>query len=125
MRTRILSLAALFLALEGSVAVAQNYALPANLTSASAAAVVDRLLAGREALALTADHASRLTVLSTRLHHDRGRAVVTGLDRVPGKSVPRTERIKTTATEAFRQASAILSPTQQAAAARLLDTPRR
>lgn len=118
MRTRILTLAALFLALESPVATAQNDAY-------SATSVVDRLLAGREALELTADQTARLTVLSTHLHHDRGRAVVTGLDRVPGKSVPRLARIRTTTAEAFHQASAVLTTAQRAAAAQLLDTPRR
>lgn len=120
MRTRILTLTALIFALESSVTAAQNHPLPANLKSASAALVVDRLLAGREALALSADQAARLTALSTRLHHDRGRPVITGLDRVPGKSVPVVERIKTTATEAYRQASAVLTSEQQARAAELL-----
>ena len=125
MRTRILTLATLIFALESSVATAQSLALPANLKSASAALVIDRLLAGREVLALNADQAARLSQLSHRLHHDRGRLVVTGLDRVPGKSIPRIARIKTTSTEAFREASALLTAEQQAKAARLLDSAGR
>ncbi len=110
MRTRILTLAALILALESTVATAQSLALPSNLASTSAALVIDRLLAGRESLALTADQATRLTRLSTRFRYDRGHTVIAGLDRVPGKSVPRVQRVRTTATEAFRQASAVLTP---------------
>lgn len=120
MGTRILSLAALILALESTVAAAQSSALPSNLTAASAALVIDRLLAGRESLSLTADQATRLTRLSARFHRDRGHPVIAGLDRVPGKSVPRIRRVNTTATEAFRQASAVLTPEQQAEAVRLL-----
>lgn len=125
MRTRILTLAALIFALESSIATAQSVALPTSLKRVSAAQVIDRLLAGREVLALNPDQATRLTQLSTRLHHDRGRLVVIGLDRVPGKSIPRLARIKTTSTEAFRQAAALLTTEQQARAARLLDTTGR
>ncbi len=125
MRTRILTLATLIFALESSVATAQSLALPGNLKSASAALVIDRLLTGREALALTSDQAARLTQLSTRLHHDRGHLVVTGPDRVPGKSIPRLTRIKTTSPEAIRQAASLLPTEQPAKAARLLDTTGR
>ena len=125
MRTRILTLATLIFALESSVATAQSLALPGNLKSASGALVIDRLLAGREALALTADQSTRLTLLSSHFHHDRGRLVVAGLDRVPGKSIPRLTRINTTSTEAFRQAASLLTTEQQTKAARLLDTPGR
>lgn len=125
MRTRILTLATPIFALESSVATAQSLAWPGNLKSASAALVIDRLLAGREALALTSDQAARLTQLSTQLHHDRGHLIVTGLDRVPGKSIPRLTRMKTTSTEAFRQAASLLTTEQQTKAARLLDTTDR
>ena len=125
MRTRILTLATLIFALESSAATAQSLVLPTSLNTVSATLVIDRLLAGREALALTTDQAARLTQLSTRLHHDRGHLIVTGLDRVPGKSIPRLTRIKTTSTEAFRQAASLLTTEQQAKAARLLDTPGR
>lgn len=125
MHSRILTLAALLVALESTVAGAQNNPLPPHLKSAGAAMVVDRLLAGREALALNADQAAQLTRLSTRLHYDRGRPVITGWDRVPGHSVPRIERIKTTASEAFHQASSVLTADQQAKAAQLLETSSR
>jgi hypothetical protein len=125
MRTRILTLAALIFALESTIATAQTLALPANLRTASPALVIDRLLAGREVLQLTTDQANRLTHLATRLRHDRGRLVIAGLDRAPGKSVPRIERKKTTAAEAFRQASAVLSGEQVAKAVRLLAGPGR
>ena len=124
MRTRIFTLSALLLALGSTVVAAQSSLLPPNLKSASAALVVDRLLAGREALALSADQAAQLTLLSTRLHRGRGHLVIAGLDRVPGKSVPRIERTGTTAAEAFRQASALLTPAQQARAGVVLKEPR-
>ena len=123
MRARILTLTALILALGSSVIAAQT--LPAHLKNAPAATVIGRILAGRDQLALSADQVARLTVLENQLKHDRGRTVVTGLDRVPGKSVPRVERVRTTATEAFRQASALLSTEQQAKASRLLDAHSR
>ncbi len=123
MRTRILTLTALILALESTVAGAQPHAPPLKLKPASAALVVDPLLAGRETSALSADQAGRLTLLSTRLHHDHRHPVVAGLDRVLGKSVPRIDRIQIAATEAFRLASAVVTPEQQAEAARLLEGP--
>lgn len=123
MRIRILLLTALILALGSSVIAAQT--LPAHLKNAPASTVIGRILAGRDQLALSADQVARLTVLENQLKHDRGRLVVTGLDRVPGKSVPRVERVRTTATEAFRQASALLSSEQQAKASRLLDVHSR
>lgn len=123
MRTRILTLTALILALGSSVIAAQI--LPAHLKNAPAATVIGRILAGRDQLALSADQVARLTVLEDQLKHARGRTVVTGLDRVPGKSVPRVERVRTTATEAFRQASALLSTEQQAKASRILDAHSR
>lgn len=120
MRTRILTLAALILALENSVVAGQT--LPASLKIAPAATVVGRILAGRDQLGLNPEQVARLAKLEQRLQHDRGRPVVTGLDRAPGKSVPRIERVKTSATGAYRQALRVLRPDQQATAARLLDT---
>lgn len=123
MRARILALTALILALGSSVIAAQT--LPAHLNNVPAATVIGRILAGRDQLALTADQVARLTDLEARLRHDRGHTLITGLDRVPGKSVPRVERVRTTAREAFRQASALLSAEQQAKATRLLDAHSR
>jgi hypothetical protein len=123
MRARILALTALILALGSSVIAAQT--LPAYLKNAPAATVIGRILAGRDQLALSAEQVARLTVLENQLKHDRGRTVVTGLDQVPGKSVPRVERVKATAAEAFRQASALLSTEQQAKASRLLGAGSR
>jgi len=121
MRIRSLALSALALALTVHVAVAQEYRLPANLKSAPAAVVVDRLLAGREALALQPFQVTQLTALSRRLHDERGRA----RPAAPGKSVPRSMRTRTTAAEAFRRALALLTPDQQARAVQLLETPGR
>ncbi len=123
MCTRILTLTALIIALGSSAIAAQTP--PAHLKNPPAATVIGRILAGRDQLALSADQVARLTVLENQLKHDRGRTVVTGLDRVPGKSVPRIDRVTTTATEAFRQASALLSSEQQAKASRLLDAHSR
>ena len=123
MRARILTLTVLILAVGSSVIAAQT--LPAHLKNAPAATIIGRILADRDQLALTADQVARLTDLEAHLRHDRGRTVVTGLDRVPGKSVPRVERVRTTATEAFRQASALLRAEQQAKASRLLDAHSR
>ena len=123
MRTRILTLAALILTLGNSVVAART--LPAHLRAAPASTVVERILAGRDQLGLNADQVERLTQLEAQLRHDRDHPVVTGLDRVPGKSVPRIERRKTTASEAFRRVSAVLTAEQQINATRLLQTPGR
>lgn len=123
MRARILILAALILASGTSIIVAQT--LPTHLKTAPAARVIDRILAGRDQLELNADQLTRLTQLREQLRQERGRPVVTGLDRVPGKPVPRIGRVKTTATEAFRRASALLDPEQRARATRLLETLNR
>ena len=123
MRTRTLTLAALILALGNSAVAAQT--LPASLTTAPASTVVSRILAGRDQLELNPEQVARLAELEQQLRHDRGRPVITGLDRVPGKSVPRIERLKTSATEAFRQALKVLNADQQAKATRLLDTLSR
>jgi hypothetical protein len=123
MRTRILTLTALFLALGSSVVAAQT--LPAHLKNAPAVTVIGRILAGRDQLALNAEQVARLVALEDRLKHDRGRTFVAGLNRAPGKSVPRFKRVRTSATEAFRQASAILSAEQQTKTARLLDAHSR
>lgn len=123
MRTRILTLTALILALGTSLLAAQT--LPAHLKTAPAATVIERILAGRDLLELNGDQVARLTRLVEQLRHERGRPAVTGLDRVPGKSVPRIARTGTTAAEAFRQASALFNAEQQVKATRLLDTLNR
>ncbi len=123
MRTRILTLTALILALGSSVNAAQP--LPAHLRNVPASTVLDRILAGRGELGLNPVQVERLTVLSNQMRHERGRLVVRGLDGVPGKSVPRLERIRTSATEAFHQALRVLDPDQRAKASQLLDTLSR
>ena len=123
MHTRILTLLALILTLGTSNTWAQS--LPAHLKSAPAAAIIGRILAGREQLDLKADQVARLSRLEEQLRRDRGRSVLAGLNRVPGKSVPRIKRRRTTATEALRQASALLTVEQQAKVTRLLETPGR
>jgi len=123
MRTRILTLTALILALGTSLLAAQT--LPARPKTAPAATVIERILAGRDLLELNGDQVARLTRLAERLRNERGRPVVTRLNRVPGKSVPRITRTRTTAAEAFRQASVLLNAEQQVKANRLLDTLNR
>jgi|SRR5690606_2650197 len=123
MRIRILTLVALILAMGTSDIRAQT--LPAHFSSAPAAAIVGRILASREELALSADQVVRLTALESQLKHERGRAVVAGRGRAPGKSVPRIRRRLTTAGQALRQASALLTVDQQAKVTRLFATPGR
>ncbi len=120
MRNRLIALAALIFALHAEVSYAQNYPLPPDLRTAPATVVVDRLLAGREALALSPEQVASLTTLSSHLAHERGHFVIIDLDQVPGRSVPRLMRVKTTADQAYHQALKILSPEQQGQAAKLL-----
>ncbi len=125
MRRHFFTTAVLFLALTGPVAAAQAPELPAKLRSTAPWVVVDRILAGREVLALSTDQVTRLSRLAEHLRAERGRLVFTGLDRVPGKSVPRYARKRTTAGEAYRQAVTVLSAEQQARVAPLLGATHR
>ncbi len=120
MRHRLTALAALIIALHAEVSYAQNYSLPPDLRDAPAPWVVDRLLTGREALALSPDQVTSLTALSSHLAHERGHFVIIDLDQVPGRSVPRLKRVKTTAEQAYHQALKLLSPEQQAQTAKVL-----
>lgn len=125
MQHRTLALAALIFVLRADVSYAQNQSLPPDLRDATAPWVVDRPLSGREALALRPEQITRLTTLSSTRAHERGHLVVLDLDQVPGKSVPRLNRVKTTANQAYHQALKILSPEQQGQAAKLLAASTR
>jgi hypothetical protein len=61
-------------------------------------------------------------VLSSRLRRDRGHLQVAGLDRVPGKAVPRLVRVFMTPEQALRSALGLLTYPQRLEAARLLET---
>ena len=74
------------------------------------AEVVQRILKYRTELALSEDQVARLTRLESTLREETGRLVMVGFDRVPGKSVPRYERRRTSQAEALRQAMALISP---------------
>jgi hypothetical protein len=59
----------------------------------NAQTVVGELLSHREELSLTSVQVDSLTALAVRIREDRGRLQIVGLDRVPGKSVPRFARV--------------------------------
>ena len=72
--------------------------------------VVQRILKYRTELALSEDQVARLTRLESTLREETGRLVLVAFDRVPGKSVPRYERRRTSQAEALRQAMELISP---------------
>lgn len=82
--------------------------------------IVDRLLEHHQELSLTKKQEDDLAALSVQLRRDRGRLQIAGLDRVPGKSVPRYERVYKTSTDARRMAFKLLSPPQRLEAEKLL-----
>jgi hypothetical protein len=59
----------------------------------SAQAVAGELLAHRQELSLMRAQVDSLTTLANQIRGDRGRLQIAGLDRVPGKSVPRIARV--------------------------------
>jgi len=115
MRTRFLIVAALAIAVAMPVSATPVSPSPKPSTAAQA---IERLLTNRDALKLTTDQVTGLTQLATRAARERVR--VAGLDRVPGKSVPRAVRERTSVTEAVRQALALLSTGQRNKAVELL-----
>lgn len=72
--------------------------------------VVRRILQYRTELVLSGTQIGQLTQLESSLREETGRRVLVVLDRVPGKSVPRYERVPTSREEAMRQALAIIAP---------------
>jgi len=82
--------------------------------------LVERLLAHREALSLSTRQVTDLTALSTSLRQDRGRLRIAGHDRVPGKAVPRVERVRPTVSEARQRALHLLTPRQRGEAEKIL-----
>jgi hypothetical protein len=82
--------------------------------------LVSQLLAHKQELSLTAGQVDSLTTLSERIRHDRGHLPVVGLDRVPGKSVPRFARVYPLRPEARGMALRLLTPDQRVAADKLL-----
>jgi hypothetical protein len=60
---------------------------------ATAQAFVGELFAHRQELSLTRPQVDSLTALASRIRADRSRLQTAGLDRVPGKSVPRFARV--------------------------------
>jgi hypothetical protein len=91
----------------------------------SAEPVVGELLFHRQELALTGRQVDSLTALAVRIREDRGRLQIVGLDRVPGKSVPRFARVYLVQREARGMALGLLTPDQRLEADKLLhgDTP--
>lgn len=72
--------------------------------------VVQRILKYRTELALSEDQVAKLSRLESALREETGRLVLVGFDRVPGKSVPRYERRRTSQAEALRQAIELIAP---------------
>lgn len=83
-------------------------------------AVVGQLLSHRQELALTSGQVDSLTALAVRIREDRGRLQIVGLDRVPGKSVPRFARVYPIRREAAGMSLRLLTPDQRVEADRLL-----
>lgn len=115
-----LAAAAILLPLRAAAAIAPGAEAPLPIP---AYVVVNRILAERERLSLGSQQVAELSKLAERLHTDRGRLKLVGLDGVPGKSVPRYTRVFPTSDEALRQALDLLTPEQRSEAARLLQAP--
>jgi len=82
--------------------------------------VVDTFLSHRQELSLTSGQVDSLTALAVRIREDRGRLQIVGLDRVPGKSVPRFARVYLVRREARGMALRLLTPDQRVEADKLL-----
>ena len=123
MRRLLLALTVLAISvmIQPSSASAQEVKAPASIAQLRSYEVVDCLLAQSAELHFTDQQVVDLKALSTRLGHERGRLVITGFDKVPGKSVPWIERRKTSPQKAFKEAMALLTPEQQQLAVRALD----
>jgi hypothetical protein len=99
---------------------AQASARTEHAPAESAEAVVGELLSHRQELSLTSGQVDSLTALSVRIREDRGRLQIVGLDRVPGKSVPRFARVYPVRREATGMARRLLTPDQRVEADKLL-----
>lgn len=83
--------------------------------------IVEKLLEHREELSLTREQVDDLAALFSQLRRDRGRVRIIALDRVPGKSVPRYERVYRTRADARRMALEVLTPPQLLEIDKILD----
>ena len=80
---------------------------------------VAELLDHRQELSLTQAQVDSLTTLAARVRTDHGQIRVTGLDRVPGKSVPRLARVYPARRMAIGLALGLLTHDQRLKAERL------
>jgi hypothetical protein len=87
--------------------------------------VISSLLAHRQELALSTAQVDSLTALADRSREDHGHLQIVGLDRVPGKSVPRFVRVYPVRERAGAMALRLLSPRQRQDAASILREGRR
>jgi len=99
---------------------AQAPARTEHTRAPNAQAVIGEPLSHRQELALTSGQVDRLTALAVRIREDRGRLQIVGLDRVPGKSVPRFARVYPVRREAKGMALRLLTPDQRVEADKLL-----
>jgi hypothetical protein len=99
---------------------AQASARSEHTRAQNAQAVVGELLSHSQELALTSGQVDSLTALAVRIRGDRGRLQIVGLDRVPGKSVPRFARVYPVRREARGMALRLLTPDQRVEADKLL-----
>jgi hypothetical protein len=91
-----------------------------HIRAQNAQAVVGELLSHSQELALTKGQVDSLTALAVRIREDRARLQIVGLDRVPGKSVPRFVRVYPVRREARGTALRLLTPDQRVEAHRLI-----
>jgi hypothetical protein len=87
---------------------------------ATAQAFVGELFAHRQELSLTRPQVDSLTALASRIRADRSRLQTAGLDRVPGKSVPRFARVYPVRRAARDMAFRLPTPNQRVEADRFL-----
>ena len=122
MRKHIPRLALLGLAFSAPVSIAhgQSSQGPRSMGRVTSSQVVGRLLEQGVQLGLTASQESALRSLAADLHQERGRLVIAGWDRVPGRSVPRVTRVRRTSAQALHETLSVLTPEQQAVALRVL-----
>jgi hypothetical protein len=88
----------------------------------AALAIVNRILMHSEELSLTRQQVDDLAALSSKLR--QGRLKLMGLDRVPGKSVPRYKRVYPTTVDARQMALRLLTPPQAQKAEDIFGTHR-